>query len=426
MGTAKPVALNVRASQASHLCFETGGILGELETELGAKAYGFDFAKFHATLGSLPTVPSHPARLLYDFLQIQAFTTKFTLASLRAETNKTTLNRAINSRANAFYAKYANAPAIIAKMNTMYSPSISGSKPNRLDILASISETQMLQLRSAYLADGRTSVVRNTESTLHSMLSTSGSATTTGLSDEKDVSMAVSPGTFLAPPAAGLASITVAGSRPVEEAVHMGIEDQHTTSSSEATDDQTIVNTDYGYRIPFLENLAQYERAQISLIDEQFGQFMYGQNLPYLAAVFANELMVIDSDVFRTQIAYLNTILMSPIEGIVTGIYKNPGDAVRAGEPVVRVENNATVLLLATLVYRGPIAIGATLDVSTQLFDAAGPPTSISGPIVSVRGQLEDDHWEVIAKCNNLDGAGKPILPLGYHFDFDDTTVTIT
>ena len=40
-----------------------------------------------------------------------------------------------------------------------------------------------------------------------------------------------------------------------------------------------------------------------------------------------------------------------------------------------------------------------------------------------MRGQREDQQWEVILQCSNLDSSGKPIFPLGYNFDFDDTTV---
>jgi hypothetical protein len=76
-----------------------------------------------------------------------------------------------------------------------------------------------------------------------------------------------------------------------------------------------------------------------------------------------------DSDVYQRQIAYLNTILMSPIDGTVTGIYKNPGDPVRPGEAVIRVESNADLLLVATLIHRGPIWIGADVTVETTLFD---------------------------------------------------------
>jgi hypothetical protein len=425
MGTAKAVAMSVRASQTSHLCFDSGGVLGELKAELGAKVAAFDFAAFHAILGSMPTIPGHPARLLFDFLEIQQATSPFTLASLRAEPNKAGLAKAINARANAYYGKYANAPEIIARMQAAYSPAITGSKPVRLGVLQTLSERQMTQLDEAYVADGRMDVVRTTQSKLHSTMSTFGSTITQGDTSEKDITIATDPKTFDAPPQDGIREFRVSGDQPVEESVHMGVDDQKATTLTEGSDDQTILNTDYGYRVPYLENIAQYQRAQISLIDEQFAQFMYGQNLPYLAAVFQNELSAIDSDVFRTQISYLSTILMSPIEGIVTGVYRNPGDCVRAGEPVVRVESNATLHLVATLVYRGPIDVGAALTVTTKRYGQAGPTTSISGPVVSVRGQREDDHWEVVAKCSNLDTGGKPILPFGYHFDFDDTTVTI-
>jgi biotin carboxyl carrier protein len=210
-----------------------------------------------------------------------------------------------------------------------------------------------------------------------------------------------------------------------------GADYQRTESYAKATQTQYILNTDYGYRAPYFENHAQYEHAQISLIDQQFAAFMYSQNLPDLKQVFANELSSIDADVYRLQVAYLNTILMSPIAGTVTGVYKHPGDAVRAGEPVLRVENTATVLLVATLIYPGPITLGSTVTVQTKLFDAGSPTTfppspSPPGTVVAVRGKGKDDMWEVIVQCDNLDGSGNPILPLGYHFDFDDTTVTIS
>jgi hypothetical protein len=149
---------------------------------------------------------------------------------------------------------------------------------------------------------------------------------------------------------------------------------------------------------------------------------MQGQNLPYLTYVFQNELNSMDGDVFRLQIAFLYTILMSPISGVVTGIYKNLGDPVRAGEPVIRVE---IVLLVANLVYHGPISIGSNVKVETTLFDREGPPTTVNGSVVAVRGQQADDQWEVIVNCNNLDAGGKQILPIAYNFDYDDTTVTI-
>jgi hypothetical protein len=153
---------------------------------------------------------------------------------------------------------------------------------------------------------------------------------------------------------------------------------------------------------------------------------MAGQTLPFLPQVFLNELVSMDLDVKRLQVAYLNTILMSPFQGVVTGVYKNPGDPVSAGEPVIRVENNATILLVGTLVYRDRIATGGAATVQTALFDASGGTTTLSGQVVSARGHRhEDERWDVVVQCRNLDSSGNPVVPSSYHFDYDNTTVTI-
>jgi HlyD family secretion protein len=432
MSAAKVVSLSVRPLHASHLCFDVGGILGECNAELGAPVKAFDFAGFYATLGPMPTAPGDPARLVYDFLEVQSFVKPFTLAALRSEPNKAALSKAINARANAYYSKYGNAKNIIASMNQYFSPDaknppgalVSLSKPQLLDALNATNDLQWTELKEAYedTHDPRTGVVKATSSVLTSTLTSSGSSKTVGQSGQIGNDF----------PHAGAAEIDQApgggqlfiGGGTVHEVA--GNSSDTATSAGSATENQTILNTDYGYRVPYLEAKAQYARAQISLIDQRFAQFMAGQSLPHLAEVFQNELSSIDSDVYQRQIAYLNTILMSPIDGTVTGVYKNPGDPVRPGEPVIRVENNADLLLVATLIYRGPISIGSDVTVETTLFDVPGPQTKVNGKVVAVRGHQAADQWEVIVNCNNHDSSGKPIFPLGYHFDYDNTKISVT
>jgi hypothetical protein len=205
------------------------------------------------------------------------------------------------------------------------------------------------------------------------------------------------------------------------------VQDQFSPTSSSSSGQATTTNDDFGYRVPYLEDYARYARASISLTDQSFTQFMAGQTLPYLEAVFGNELDSIDMAVCRLQIAVLDTILMSPISGTVTGIYKKPGDFVRAGEPVVRIEDSSTVLLVAKLKYDGPIVIGATATIHTGLFEAVSDP--IVGMVVAVRGQSEDDQWDVIIQYDQMAGALSPVtssLPLGYRFDYENTTVSFS
>jgi hypothetical protein len=445
--------MHVRPYQAAHLCFEVDGILEVSTAQLGATAAAFDFPAFYAILGAMPTVAGDASRLEYDFPVIDAAAAPFALAALRKEPRKAALNSAINSRQNAYFAKYANIGpgpgSIIDMMNNYYSPTVVGSKPIRLAVLSAIANDQFNELKAAYTSDGRLGVVKNTQSVLDSTTEntyqTSGSSsqktTETGSTDEMSLSSAdVNPADKLLPLPAGGGSIvgagfTGSGDGHIDALFQEGTSGEtsnttgkdSSTGSGESTESQRIINTDYGYRIPYLESAAQLERAQISLMDQQFAQFMYGQNLPNLATVFQNELTNIDATVYRLQVAYLNTILMSPIAGTITGIYKNPGEAVRAGEPVFRIEDNSTIYLLATVIYRGPVAIGSTITVNTNLFDQnPAVPTTLTGSAVSVRGHRDDDKWDIVAKCDNLNASSQPIFPLGYHFDYDDTTVAIS
>jgi hypothetical protein len=221
-------------------------------------------------------------------------------------------------------------------------------------------------------------------------------------------------------------NLTIAADDTTGVDVQNSTSEDLTVSVGNTTQTETIHNTDYGYRVPNIESNAQLLRAQISLMDQQFAQYMYGQNLPNLEQVFANELQSIDLDVKRLQVAYLDTLLMSPISGVVTAVFKNLGERVRAGEPVVRVEDNSTVILVATLIFRGLLSVGMTVTVQSPLFDASAPQATINGSIVAVRGYRGEDYkWEVLINCPKTDGSSNPILPLNYNFDYATTTVTI-
>ena len=390
---AKVVALKARASQVAHLCFPVNGIIEELVStrakptpghpvsagfqplQLGDPVTQFPFTTFYGGLSK--TSSSDPSRLSYDSSGIlnDASVQASLLMTLRGEAMAAVLDKAVNTRQNAYYAKYANKDRIISVMQKFYTatsstPSTSISKPDAQAKLSSVAQDQMNDLLSAYnqkrlpTLPGLPSVVSQT----NSVLQTSGSFPDTT---------------------------------------------------------QNIANTDYAYRTPAYEAHAQGLRAQISLMDQQFSQFLAGQNLPNLQQVFTNELNSIDLDVKRLQIAYLNTMLMSPINGVITGIYKNSGDWVHAGEPVIRVEDNSNVILVGTLVYQGLISIGSQMTVTTSLFDSSSSGSSpLVGNVVAVRGRPnEDDVWDVHAICDNTTA---PVLPLNYNFDYDDTSVLIS
>jgi hypothetical protein len=388
MSTAKIVRLMASASSWANLSFEVGGIVKDSNITLGQTVTAFDFDTLYAELGvatekatpAIPTqklLPKPPPEItpyLLNSSDLSSAILKSELMTLRSEGIQAALDKACALRANAYYAKYANQAAIIARARANYSPTSANSKPDYLSTLSTIASDQESALIYAYTADNRAGVVKSTSSTLQA------SGTETNSSNKV---------------------------------------------TGKTSDSQEMIYTNYGYRIPALEATAGNSRAQISLIDEQFTQFMAGQSLPYLESVFANELRSVDMDVKRLQVGFLNTILLSPISGLITGIYKQPGDAVLAGETVMRVENNATVFLIGVLIYPGMISLGANVTVETNLFGVP-PGTNITGTIVAARGdQGGDDRWAVVISCPNTNAGGATILPLNYSFDFDDTSVTI-
>ena len=472
MSAAKIRNLMVRPSQSANLCFDVDGILGEMNAQLGSNVTEFNFAAFYANLGATlrgnPGVLSYNSQGIHSDVAVQASL----LAAFRAEPAKALLDSAIAARQNAYFKKYGNSAAIITQMQQYYDATVGGatSKPSRLSALANNSQAQYLALNGAYVADARTGVVKNTSNNLksdstsngqsHSIstntvngtsTSTSGQSSTTNQSTNSVGNYTNNYSTAILENIGGVVTTVTTGPNGVLTSLSetypgtvttsatgsmngtgSGTSNQsssgttETNSSAKTTQSQLTLNTDYGYRVPAAENNAQFQRTQISLIDEQFSQFMFGQNLPNLTTVFQNELLAIDLGVKRLQVAYLNTILMSPISGVVSGLYKNLGDRVKAGEPVVRVENNASIFLVGTLVYRGQISLNSTVQVTTSAFDSLSTPT-ITGSVVAARGhQSEDDAWEVVVSCSNLDSTGNPIFACNYHFDYDDTTVIIS
>jgi hypothetical protein len=459
--TAKIVNLRTCPTVWANLSFEVGGIVEQSNVVLGqpieaptapldpaAPIVSFDFASFYATLGvgtesqlivpnkvtlarrttggnqgggiqQNPFVQPNPAAL-YNSGDIQSQVATSTLFALRAEPIKAALDKACAVRANVYYAQFANQTAIIAKMRQN-----NAATTTNLTNLQGLATSQFTSLNAQYNAsgtwspttiNGRLGVVQSTTSNLVSGTLPSQQQTQTVSTDPQGAT-------------------TTEKSGPVS--VDTGpFGNLLTTPNALLTDDnaslavQVMSYTDYGYRIPSIECNAQNQRAQISLRNEQFSQFMAGQVLStgVLETVFANQLTSIDMDVKRLQVAYLNTILMSPITGTVTGVYKNVGDRVLPGETVIRVENSNQLYLVGVIICRGMISLNSTVTLTTNLYSSPPPVASITGTVVAARGhQSGDDRWEVVILYDNSGTNGAAILPINYNFDFDDTiNVTIS
>jgi hypothetical protein len=186
----------------------------------------------------------------------------------------------------------------------------------------------------------------------------------------------------------------------------------------------------YEFRYPSAENDLRYHQTRAAVRQEFLNAWRMSEMCRHGETTFANELGAIDRSIRKLQAAYIDTFLFAPFSGTVTGVFKGPGDYVRAGEPVLRVEGPEFVYLVGTVKYRGMLRIGTKLEVSTTLFEVAGAaPVTVAGEVVAVRGHDSvSEQWDLLIFCQNFVDDLHPeqlILPLNYNFDFESTTVTV-
>jgi len=402
--------------------------------QLGDSVTAFDLDQYCTEMRSAPTTqPGDESQLLFGTHQILDDMKGPMLAKLRNEPIAAALDRSITSRQNAYWAKYGHIYEIAEWLTQFYGPASDTSKLGRLNQLSTLSDQQTMMLQLSYDQAMRTGVVGWASRT-----TTSGSSDTTGneTGTSKGHTYDTTIGTGNMDGSQPLPDVPPDGSTyewnprfdggpgfedmDLEQSSHGS--SSTLTSSSHTQEGSGSTTEEPAWRVPYIENQATYQRAQVSLIDERAAQVMQTLHYDKLKRGLTDELTILDIDVFQLQIAYLQTLLVSPIDGVVTGIYKQSGETVQAGEPVVRVEDNSTVLLSGELVYRGPIAVGMTFTVHTNLFGDPNSPLEITGTVVAAAGAGNDDRWEIVVRCANT--APTP-LPLHYRFDYNHTTVTL-
>ncbi|HVH43812.1 MAG TPA: HlyD family secretion protein [Labilithrix sp.] len=187
-------------------------------------------------------------------------------------------------------------------------------------------------------------------------------------------------------------------------------------------------------RHPGLEEKIEHERAHLALQDEWLRARSFQAQSPHLEKIWDLELETLDLDVARLQHQFSQGLLFSPIQGTVTAIYKDLGEHVSAGEPILRIENDREVLVVGTLQHTNAVTIGMKAKITTSDLFEAGDKVEMAGKVVSVRGHdADNDEWEVIIAVDNeghdrtlANGSRDRVrLPINYHFDKDQTLVEL-
>jgi hypothetical protein len=383
----KAVNLRVRPIQSVDLCYPTDGIIGYLpDTLLGQTVSGFDvvhsmydnLSQLAKKTKSLAKSPGVRLDLLhYDSTNLEKQLSGYILCALRAAPLKADLDSAIGSRQNAYLTTYS--PDVLSEARQVFFDNPADQSGVVWRLLTD------LEVDSVGLNQGLTDAYK--QANIWGQIIRFAKSTTdlTSTQDSRD------------------GTVTSSGS---------------TQTQSEG----------FEFRDPSAENDIRYRRARSSLRPELLNAVRMREMFRYGDTTFPNELAAIDRQIKKLQVAYLDTLLTSPFDGLVTGVFRNAGDYVSAGQPVIRVENDTSVYLVGTIKYRGLVRVNSKVTVITTLFDPpAGQQTTIHGAVSAVRGHDSvDEQWDVLIKCSNRTHAGDSILPLNYNFDFDSTTVNVT
>lgn len=423
-------SLFVRPWKSADLAFEVGGVLSIQNpkwAELGSKVPAFDLPGYMANLKG--TVDGNPGKIRNDAATIRQQLTSQALFAIRNSTQEAALEQVVAQREVTWLEKYKHKAQIVAALKEVYP---NPAKPNgKVQRLARLSE-EFLQykeaLKAAYEAQKGwdPNIPKNVVKDLTTESNHGG--TTDALTKLTPVAMKTSD-----------TSINVTGAAPSNHAVggpqvvpqkwsgaawvemregDIAFKSQTTTTDHKLS--QSTITRFHEFRHPYLENLITENRAQLDLQDELLLHKNIALSITEQDTIMDRELQIVDLEIARFQNVYVQTFLLSPISGVVTAVYKDVGEWVQPGEPVVRVEDDKRVLLVGVLQYRGPLRLGRTLKIkTTNVFDSPDPIV-ISAKIVSIRGHdSNDDEWDVILSCEN---DGDPPLPLNYHFDKDITT----
>lgn len=199
------------------------------------------------------------------------------------------------------------------------------------------------------------------------------------------------------------------------------------TTGAQIFDTNTTTTTTYSgreYEIPLHDNKVRWLRSEIALRQEKLAAFRLVK-LNAKENVLREKAMT-TAEIRKIQLAYVDTFLVPPFDGVITAVFRHLGDFVTAGQPVLRIENDKFVYLIGTIKCRALIRVGDKVTVSTTLFGAIGGPTvEIEGAVCAVRGhEPVDEQWNVIVRCDNQAGTGR-ILPLNYNFDFKGTEIEV-
>lgn len=171
---------------------------------------------------------------------------------------------------------------------------------------------------------------------------------------------------------------------------------------------------------PKLDNVLDFQRGQSAAIQEHLRAVISELSTEKLSDAMNRDFSAIEQEVLRHQTRLMNTYMQPPYAGVITAIYKDVGEFVQAGEPVLRVENDRQIYIHGFVVMRAAPRIDQTARIVARRIFETSDTMTLPVRVASIRGHnADDDEWEVMFQAENTNGR----LPLNYAFEPATTAV---
>lgn len=389
--TAKIRRLQVRPSESADLAFGVAGVIakrGKQADGPGAEVKAFDerillsrfkngFSHFEElALSNLPGGLIDFSQLVYDAVRIEDDIGDAALFALDNQSLAIQLDQLIRRRQNAFLQYYSHRDKVVEVLTSFYGPPTADAakytREDGLTKLAAAMDSRLAKLDAAYQADNPgdpSGVVKSTTSVSKPQgfvrTNTFTSAVgTQSRSANLNPNPQITETLFTYNSTVGdnvlLESHANTTSDPIQnvpihfengqfkvltgEVLSGAIEVDYPLNS---TFRQTTTTESGYYTLPREENISQHHEKRLQIEEQLTRHRLFAVQVPHLQRILDNERHALDLDVAKVQFSYLRTILTSPIAGLVTAVYKDVGEFVTPGDPVLRVDNDRVVFLQA-------------------------------------------------------------------------------
>lgn len=182
------------------------------------------------------------------------------------------------------------------------------------------------------------------------------------------------------------------------------------------------------FQHPVLENIIATSQQQVAINQELMRNKLLELKIPHMDRIIKGELAAIDQETRTVQINYAHTFLISPIAGLITAVYKDVGESVEPGEPVLRIENDAHIMLVGRVQFKTALRAGQrmTVELIDAFEDASNRQLPLACVVRAVRGhEADDDEWDVVLETKNPIFNGAPLLPINYQVDPDTAKIFV-